>query len=148
MEKTFYFLILFSSFLINNFFCFHCGADQFNHIEPHKVELPEALAEALEGRNSAIIDVPPSAVVPGKEYSLKVHEVEEVEGQHLAYLEYDNRYLFALVDGSVKAGAQYSFSLLNDKILVKDGDEVVHKIKIMENDEPPKNPPAKQDTVP
>ena len=49
MEKTFYFLILFSSFLINNFFCFHCGADQFNHIEPHKVELPEGTRHLQEG---------------------------------------------------------------------------------------------------
>ena len=91
------------------------------------VELPGRLAELIGDRKSVDLEIPPMAVVPGKDFKLKVHEVEEVEGQHLAYLEYDNRYLFALVDGSVKAGAQYSFSLLNDKILVKDGDEVVHE---------------------
>ena len=91
------------------------------------VELPGRLAELIGDRKSVDLEIPPMAVVPGKDFKLKVHEVEEVEGQHLAYLEYDNRYLFALVDESVKAGAQYSFSLLNDKILIKDGDEVVHE---------------------
>ncbi len=91
------------------------------------VELPGRLAELIGDRKNVDLEIAPSAVVPGKDFKLKVHEVEEVEGQHLAYLEYDNRYLFALVDESVKAGAQYSFSLLNDKILVKDGDEVIHE---------------------
>ena len=91
------------------------------------VELPARLAELIGDRKNVDLEISPMAVVPGKDFKLKVHEVEEVEGQHLAYLEYDNRYLFALVDESVKAGAQYSFSLLNDKILVKDGDEVVHE---------------------
>ena len=91
------------------------------------VELPGRLAELIGDRKNVDLEISPMAVVPGKDFKLKVHEVEEVEGQHLAYLEYDNRYLFALVDESVKAGAQYSFSLLNDKILVKDGDEVVHE---------------------
>jgi hypothetical protein len=41
MKMTFYFLILYNSLIITKIFAFHCGADQFNHIEPHKVDLPE-----------------------------------------------------------------------------------------------------------
>ena len=41
MKIPFYFLILYNSFIITNIFAFHCGSDQFNHIEPHKVDLPE-----------------------------------------------------------------------------------------------------------
>ena len=86
-----------------------------------KLAMPEALAEALAGRDSAIIDVPPSAVVPGKDYSLKVHEVEELDdGRRLAYLEVGDRYLFALVDAGVKAGQAYKFDLLNDKLTLRD----------------------------
>ena len=91
------------------------------------VKLPGRLAQLIGDRKNVDLEIPPMAVVPGKDFELKVHQVEEVEGQRLAYLEFDNRYLFALVDDKVKAGAKYSFSLLNDKILVKDGDEVIHE---------------------
>ena len=41
MKMPFYFLILYSSFIITKIFAFQCGADQFSDIEPHKVSLPE-----------------------------------------------------------------------------------------------------------
>ena len=91
------------------------------------VKLPGRLAQLIGDRKNVDLEIPPMAVVPGKDFELKVHQVEEVEGKRLAYLEFDNRYLFALVDDKVKAGAKYSFSLLNDKILIKDGDEVIHE---------------------
>ena len=91
------------------------------------VEVPGRLAELIGDREKVDLEIPPMAVVPGKDFELKVHQVEEVEGQHLAYLECENRYLFALVDSKVKAGSKYSFSLLNDKILVKDGAEIIHE---------------------
>ena len=92
-----------------------------------KVALPKALLEAVNGHEKLLVDVPPEAVVPGKDYSLKVYKVEDVEGKKLAYLELGDRYLFALVDDSVKAGQKYSFSLLNDKLRIKDGEQEVLK---------------------
>ena len=92
-----------------------------------KVKLPERLAEVIGERSSVSLEIPPFAVVPGSDFKLKVHAVEEVEGQHLAFLEVGDRFLFALVDDKVKAGSTYSFSLLNDKLLIKDKDEIVHE---------------------
>ncbi len=90
-----------------------------------KVALPEAFAEALKGAKDFSLEIPPEAVVPGKDFHLKVHMVEEVENQHLAYLEYGDRYLFALVDSSIQAGDDYHFSLLNDKVELVVGEEVI-----------------------
>ena len=55
----------------------------------------------------------------------EVSKVEEVAGKRLAYLKVDNRYLFALVDENVKEGTKYSFSLLNDKLVIREGEEVI-----------------------
>ena len=90
-----------------------------------KVELPKRLKDMIGDREKVDLEIPPFAVVPGSDFKLKVHTVEEVEGKHLAYLEYGDRFLFALVDDKVKAGSAYSFSLLNDKLLIKDKDEVI-----------------------
>ena len=38
-----------------------------------------------------------------------------MDGKRLAYLEYGDRYIFALVGDDVKVGDSYSFSLLNEK---------------------------------
>ena len=94
-----------------------------------QVALPAAFAEAIGGASKVELEVPPFAVVPGKDFTLKVHQVEEVEGQHLAYLENGDRYLFALVDEKVKAGDKYSFALRNDKLALKvEGKEVLAPI--------------------
>ena len=90
-----------------------------------EVKLPEALKEAIGEANEVELEVPPFAVVPGKDYSLKVAKVEEVEGVKLAYLENEDRYLFAIVDDSVKEGAKYNFSLRNDKVRLLVNGEVV-----------------------
>ena len=91
-----------------------------------KVALPPVFARALDGAKELEVEIPPHAVVPGKDFELKVHEIEEVEGKHLAYLEYGDHYLFALVDEKVKAGDKYKFSLLNEKLnLLVDGKEVL-----------------------
>ena len=90
-----------------------------------KVTLPSAILAAVNGKNDLLIDVPPSAVVPGKDFTLPVSKVEEVAGKRLAYLKVDNRYLFALVDENVKEGTKYSFSLLNDKLVIREGEEVI-----------------------
>jgi len=89
------------------------------------VILPPVFKEALGEHNEFSVEIPPYAVVPGKDFSLKVHLIEEVEGKHLAYLEYGDHYLFALVDENVKAGDKYSFSLLNEKLRVFVGEQEV-----------------------
>ena len=83
-----------------------------------KVALPAALKAAIGEAKEVELEVPPFAVVPGKDFTLQVKKVEEVEGQRLAHLVNGDRYLFALVDEKVKEGAKYSFSLLNDKVRV------------------------------
>ena len=94
-----------------------------------KVELPQALKEAAGEASKLELEVPPFAVIPGKDFSLKVKKVENVEGQKLAYLENGDRYLFALVDESVKEGANYSFALRNDKVRVLvDGQPVLEPV--------------------
>ena len=90
-----------------------------------KVKLPQALLEGIKGEKELLVDVPPFAVVPGKDYALKVYKVEDVDGQKLAFLEVGDRYLFAVVDDSVKAGQKYQFSLLNDQLRIRKGDEAL-----------------------
>ena len=92
-----------------------------------KVALPGALQAALNGKNEVLIDVPPTAVVPGNTYSLEVKKVEKMGDKRLAYLKVKDRYLFAFVDKGVKEGAKYSFDLLNEKIDIREGNEVVLK---------------------
>lgn len=94
-----------------------------------KVALPEAFAHALSGISEFSVEIPPFAVIPGKDFALKVHEIEKVEGKNLAYLEYGDRYLFALVDDQVKAGDMYHFSLRNDKVeLLADGTSILSPV--------------------
>ena len=92
-----------------------------------KVALPGALQAALNGKNEVLIDVPPSAVVPGKTYSLEVKKVEKIGDKCLAYLKVKDRYLFAFVDKGVKEGAKYDFDLLNEKIDIREGSETILK---------------------
>ena len=83
-----------------------------------KMTLPPAVLAHLEGTNKVELEIPPHAFIKGQSLKLKVAEVEEIEGQHLAHLEYQDCYIFALVDESVKAGDMYSFDILLDKVKV------------------------------
>ena len=83
------------------------------------VALPPVLAYATAGESAVELSIPPQAIVKGSDFNLRVSRVEQVKGQNLAYLENGDRYLFAIVDDSVKEGADYGFSLLYDKIGVK-----------------------------
>lgn len=91
-----------------------------------KYELPQALKDVVKDAKEVTFEVPPYAVVPGKDFSLQVKKVEEVEGgKKLAWLVNGDRYLFALVDSKVKAGTKYSFNLRNDHLkLLKDGKSI------------------------
>ena len=81
-----------------------------------KVQLPEAVLAKIGDAAELGLEIPPAAVMPGKDFTLEVKKVEEVEGKHLAYLTAGDKYLFALVDEKVKAGDKYSFALRNDKV--------------------------------
>ncbi len=87
--------------------------------------LPPALLEALGDASEARIEIPPFAVVPGKDFKLRVAKVEKVDGKNLAWLENGDKFLFALVDDGVKAGASLPFSLKYDKLRIKVKGEVV-----------------------
>ena len=91
--------------------------------------LPPAVQAVVGEAKELELEVPPFAVIPGKDFTLKVKKVEDVEGKKLAYLVNGDRYLFALVDDKVKEGANYSFSLRNDKVrFLVDGQPVLEPI--------------------
>ena len=81
-----------------------------------KTALPPVWADALEGVSSVELAIPPEAIVPGEDYSLKVAKVEDADGRKLAHLECGDRYLFAVVADGVEPGSDYSFSLECEKI--------------------------------
>ena len=94
-----------------------------------KAFLPPAFKAALGDAKEFEVEIPPFAVVPGEDFSLKVKKVEKVGKKHLAYLVDGDHYLFALVDGKVKEGAEYKFNLLNDKLrLLVNGQSVLEPI--------------------
>ena len=94
-----------------------------------KVELAPELARALGENKELSIEVPPSSIVPGKDYSLKVSKVEKFDDKHLATLAIGDRFIFALVDENVKEGDTYKFSLLYDKIrLLVNGEAVLNPV--------------------
>ncbi len=76
--------------------------------------------EALKDQKKIYLDIPPFAIVRGKDFSLPVRKIDKIEDKYLAYLAYKDRALFALVDSSVKVGDDYHFSLQYDKIRVLD----------------------------
>lgn len=81
-----------------------------------QVEIPQVYKKVLDGKSQFVVEIPPYSIVKGDEFTLRVHDVEKVDDQYLAYLEYGDRYLFALVDEKVKVGDSYSFSLLYDQL--------------------------------
>ena len=94
-----------------------------------KVELAPELARALGENKELSIEVTPSSIVPGKDYSLKVSKVEKFDDKHLATLAIGDRFIFALVDENVKEGDTYKFSLLYDKIrLLVNGETVLNPV--------------------
>ena len=94
-----------------------------------RVQLPEVLKKAIGNASEAEFSIPPQAIVPGNDFKLKVARVEAVDDKQLAYLENGDSYLFALVGDDVKAGEDYGFSLLNEKLNVSvNGKEVLKAI--------------------
>ena len=91
-----------------------------------KYELPPAIKACIGDAKEVLFEIPPRAIIPGKDFALTVKKVEDLEdGRHLAWLVNGDRYLFALVDDKVKAGTKISFSLRNDYLrLLVDGKSV------------------------
>ena len=94
-----------------------------------EVALPEAFRTALKGAGEVELNIPPTALVKGSDFALKVSRIEKADDRQLAYLENGDSYLFAIVDESVHEGDTYGFSLLNEKInLTVGGEEVLHAV--------------------
>lgn len=94
-----------------------------------EVALPSALQEKLQGAKSAKVEVPPTAFIPGEDYKLYVHDVQNIDGKKLALLNVGDRYLFAFVKRTVHKGETLHFSLQNDKLrFVADNEVVVEPI--------------------
>ncbi len=87
--------------------------------------LPPVFVKALTEGDDVELIIPPYAIVRGDDFRLKVARIEKTEGKYLAYLANGERYLFALVDDSVKEGDEYGFSLMYDKIGVKSGEKEI-----------------------
>ncbi|MCR5740990.1 MAG: sn-glycerol-3-phosphate ABC transporter ATP-binding protein UgpC [Gammaproteobacteria bacterium] len=82
-------------------------------------------APLVDGKDQVKFEIPPAAIVPGKDFKLPVDKIEDLENdKHLAYLRNGDSYLFALVDESVKAGDNYNFTFLNDKVRLLVDNEV------------------------
>ena len=81
-----------------------------------KIALPPAVLDEIAGQKALSLEAPPHAFVKGNSLKLKVAKVEEVGEQHLAHLSYKDHFLFALVEKDVKAGQEYSFDILLDKV--------------------------------
>lgn len=86
------------------------------------VALPPVFRTALSGATRFTLHIPPEAVVPGGDFHLRVAKIEQVDAQRLACLENGDRYLFALVDESLREGDAYGFALQNDKLRLSVGD--------------------------
>ena len=91
------------------------------------VVLPEVFKKALGGKDSFELTVPPAAIVPGSDFTLKVARIEKADDKRLAYLVNGDSYLFALVGEDVAEGDEYHFALQNEKINVVAGGEEVLK---------------------
>ncbi len=92
-----------------------------------KYQLPPALQAVVGAAKEVVVEVPPYAVIPGKDFELPVKKVEEFDGKRLAWLTVGDRYLFALVDEKVKAGAKYKFALRNDHLRILVDGKSVHE---------------------
>ena len=92
-----------------------------------KVAIPAAIRSAVGSADSFALTVPPSAIVPGEDFCLKVSRIEKVDDQRLAYLANGDSYIFALVGEDVQEGDEYKFSILNEKVNVSVNDEEVLK---------------------
>ena len=94
-----------------------------------RTALPEEFMKAVGNASELELSIPPQAIVPGHDFTLKVSQIEKTDDKRLAYLENGDSYLFALVGDDVLEGEDYSFSLLNEKLNVSaDGKEVLEAI--------------------
>ena len=83
-----------------------------------QLSLPSAVLKHVNGAKKVELEVPPAAFIKGNQLKLKVAKVEEIEGKHLAHLEFKDRFVFALVDENVKQGDMYNFDIQLDKVKV------------------------------
>ena len=113
---------------IPNYNSVHCKVDGDKlALLGRKVALPEMFSRVLGSEKDVTLAIPPHAIVPGKDFSLKVAKVEKVDKQNLAYLDNGDSYLFALVSDDVKKGDDYSFALANEKLDLYKGEELLLK---------------------
>ena len=95
-----------------------------------RVTMPAVFREAVGDADRFELSIPPQAIVPGEDFSLKVARIENVDDKHLAYLTFGDGYIFALVGDDVREGDEYHFSLLNEKInLTANGAEVLKAVE-------------------
>ena len=91
-----------------------------------KVALPEVYAQAIGENKELTVHIPPYACVDsGNDYTLKVHNVEQIGKTRLVALEYGDRYIFLSTDKEVAVGDDFSFSLRNETLRVLVNGEVV-----------------------
>lgn len=100
------------------------------HFLNSDISLPPTIKESLAGVDKFEIEVPPSAIIPGHQLSLKISRIEQYGHQNLAFLSMGDRYLFALVSSLAKEGDTYSFDILFDKVrILVDGKAVLEPIE-------------------
>ena len=90
-----------------------------------KVNLPKHYQTKLEGLKEVTIDITPDAYLPGNDFTLKVHKVDEFKNFNLLQLVNGDYFVFLKVGKDVKVGEEFSFSLAYDKLRVSSNGEVV-----------------------
>lgn len=95
-----------------------------------RVPMPPVFRTAVSGADRFALSVPPQAIVPGRDFRLKVARIEKTDDKRLAYLECGDSYLFALVGDGIREGDEYGFSILNEKVNVTvDGADVLKAVE-------------------
>ena len=83
--------------------------------------MPSVYRDALVGHDNIQIQVPPEAVIAGKDYQLEVHKVEEFDGKKLVSLVYGDRYLFLKISSTLELKGIircFSFVLLSLAVVI------------------------------
>lgn len=89
------------------------------------IKLPNEIVKRCDGHTNVSFKISPRAIIPGKDFELKVTKIENVGEEKLAYLQNGDKIVFAIVDKSVKVGDYYSFSIKYDQITIVIADGVV-----------------------
>ncbi len=69
--------------------------------------------------------IPPHAFIAGKDFTLPVNKIEEIDGNKLLHISYEDKLLFAFSDEKIKVGDAFKFNLKYDEITIQTGGDTL-----------------------